>query len=321
MSPKVVTILGATGIQGGSVVNTLLKDKTYNIRAVTRNPQSPNAQKLAAEGVTIVQADLDDYDSLVKAFVGSHIIYAVTNFYENFGTNGIEGAIEMDARQGISLAKAAAATETLEHYIWSTLPNSVKVSGGKHRVPQSTGKNKADEFIKSNKELYEKTTFLWVSLYSSSINFPFFSPFRVPTAAKPDQFVQLISMPPSSSLKTIGDARHNVGLFVQRIIDQPELTRGGRFVLADLEDITTGEWLSRWSKGQGKEASYVQVEKSIYFKLWPVYGEAITLFMEYWQEYGRESWSGEPGLLTAKELGVSGLVGSVDAFSEMTDWS
>lgn len=69
MSPKLVVVLGATGKQGGSVVDALLKSsESYSVRAVTRNPNTDKGRALAARGVEVVAADLDDYNSLLKAF-------------------------------------------------------------------------------------------------------------------------------------------------------------------------------------------------------------------------------------------------------------
>lgn len=63
---KLVTIVGATGAQGGSVVDYLLKSKSqeYTIRAVTRSPSSAAAKALAARGIEIVQAELTDAAAL-----------------------------------------------------------------------------------------------------------------------------------------------------------------------------------------------------------------------------------------------------------------
>jgi len=51
MSKKIISVVGATGVQGRSVVNTLLKDKEYSIRAITPNPDSERAKALASQGV------------------------------------------------------------------------------------------------------------------------------------------------------------------------------------------------------------------------------------------------------------------------------
>jgi uncharacterized protein YbjT (DUF2867 family) len=42
------------------------------------------SQGLAAKGAEVVKADLDDVESLKKAFAGAHAVYGVTNFWEHF---------------------------------------------------------------------------------------------------------------------------------------------------------------------------------------------------------------------------------------------
>ena len=41
MGKKTVTVLGATGAQGGGVVRALLDQQDWQVRALTRNPRSP----------------------------------------------------------------------------------------------------------------------------------------------------------------------------------------------------------------------------------------------------------------------------------------
>ena len=81
VSMKIVTVLGATGAQGGSVVDYLLKSpEEYSVRAISRNSESNAAKTLTARGVEVVQADMDDVTSLITAFKGSYAIFAVTDF-------------------------------------------------------------------------------------------------------------------------------------------------------------------------------------------------------------------------------------------------
>lgn len=65
---KTVVIFGATGTQGGSVVDAFLGDHSFQVRAVLRDPKSTSAQALQARGVEVVKGDLFDEASLVKAF-------------------------------------------------------------------------------------------------------------------------------------------------------------------------------------------------------------------------------------------------------------
>lgn len=55
---KILVVFGATGKQGGSVIQSILDDKeaasTFSLRAITRNPKKPNAKALAEKGVECV---------------------------------------------------------------------------------------------------------------------------------------------------------------------------------------------------------------------------------------------------------------------------
>jgi putative NADH-flavin reductase len=75
--PRVATVFGATGSQGGSVVSALLADGTFVVRAVTRNASSDGAKKLASKGVEVVQGDLRDKASLIKALTGAEVVFGV----------------------------------------------------------------------------------------------------------------------------------------------------------------------------------------------------------------------------------------------------
>ena len=65
---KTIAVCGATGGQGGSVARILLKRGEWKVRAITRNVESRGAKALAAQGAEVVAANLDDEESLVKAF-------------------------------------------------------------------------------------------------------------------------------------------------------------------------------------------------------------------------------------------------------------
>jgi NAD(P)-dependent dehydrogenase (short-subunit alcohol dehydrogenase family) len=65
---KAVLITGATGRQGGAVVNALLPSSDFTILAVTRNTASPLAQKLVQKSpkIKLVQGDLNDPITIFK---------------------------------------------------------------------------------------------------------------------------------------------------------------------------------------------------------------------------------------------------------------
>ncbi|KAJ5353747.1 hypothetical protein N7541_006311 [Penicillium brevicompactum] len=65
MSSVNVFVCGATGTQGGALIDHLFKSNA-NIHAVTRTPDSEAAQRLKALGVSITKGDFDDDESFRK---------------------------------------------------------------------------------------------------------------------------------------------------------------------------------------------------------------------------------------------------------------
>lgn len=64
---RTVLVTGATGKQGGSVVNALLKqDADFQILALTRDPQSASAQRLAnwSPKTKLIADNLDDVEDI-----------------------------------------------------------------------------------------------------------------------------------------------------------------------------------------------------------------------------------------------------------------
>ena len=80
---KLLTVFGATGNQGGSVIKAVLAhptlSKEYSLRGITRDTSKPAAQALQSKGVETVKADLNDPTSLRQAIEGSYAVFAVTN--------------------------------------------------------------------------------------------------------------------------------------------------------------------------------------------------------------------------------------------------
>ncbi|CEL58693.1 NmrA-like family domain-containing protein 1 OS=Bos taurus GN=NMRAL1 PE=2 SV=1 [Rhizoctonia solani AG-1 IB] len=109
-----VVVCGATGAQGSSVVEHLLQDGGYRVRALTRNPDGAPAQKLNLQGVETVKCDFGSLEQVVIAFQGAYAVYGVTNFWEH--------GEEAEIQQGKNLADAAK-TCGVRHFIWPSLPH------------------------------------------------------------------------------------------------------------------------------------------------------------------------------------------------------
>lgn len=302
---KTVTIVGATGAQGKGVVAAFVNNPSYHVRAITRNFESSSAKALSDQGVELVRADLNDLASVKAAFAGSHIIFALTNFFEPFiALQSADKAVDIEVQQGINMAVAAAATlDTLEHYIWSTLPDSLAISGGKYAVPHFNGKNKIDAHIRTQlPELAAKTTFLWITWYSTNYIWPVFTPIWIPAAEK---YIQLANYPADTPTKTIGDVTRNITPFVEAIVSNPAKTKS-QIVAAYTEEHTMGELLQIWAGVKKAKAQFVQVDGKAYRELWGLYGEEMGVMMDFWADVREKSWTDAEGrqVLTRKDLGI-----------------
>ncbi|KIM96878.1 hypothetical protein OIDMADRAFT_182985 [Oidiodendron maius Zn] len=123
---KVITVFGATGNQGGSVITALLSNSeiasTHTIRGVTRDPSKPSAQKLKSKGVEPIKADLDDLSSLVSALAGSYSVFAVTNYWGTMSKS-------TEIIQGKNIVDACISTG-VKHLVWSSLPGATALTNG-----------------------------------------------------------------------------------------------------------------------------------------------------------------------------------------------
>lgn len=125
---KLLVVFGATGQQGGSVVDSVLKDpelsKQYTIRALTRDVSKSGSKALQERGVDVVAADNDDKVSLRKAMQGAHAAFV------NVATIREAGGRDAELRQGKLIADIAVA-EGLQYLIYSGSTNCTKNTDGK----------------------------------------------------------------------------------------------------------------------------------------------------------------------------------------------
>lgn len=142
---KLICVIGATGNQGGSVARRFRKEG-FRVRGLTRDTSSPAAQKLAADGIEIMRADLNDLESLKPALKDANVIFSVTNYWEPFfrrdcrqkaselGISPARFAYEVEYQQGKNIADASANTcDSLDAngFLVSTLSHAAECSQGK----------------------------------------------------------------------------------------------------------------------------------------------------------------------------------------------
>src|SRR4051812_43194934 len=167
---KIIAVLGSTGAQGGGLCRAILADAAggFACRAVTRDTTKDKAKALASAGAEVVKADLDDVESLKKAFAGAYGVYGVTNFWEHFSG-------EKEKTQAKNIADAAKAAG-VKHVIWSTLEDTrtlmtpddkrMPMLQEKYRVPHFDAKAEADAYFAGIPTTFLVTSFYWDNLYS-----------------------------------------------------------------------------------------------------------------------------------------------------------
>lgn len=121
-SERPVLVLGATGGQGGAVVDALLAEGAA-VRAFVRDPDSDSARQLQARGVELVRGSLDDRDSLTTAMRGAVSVFAVTTPFES--------GPEAEIRQGRAILAAAQASK-VPHLVFSSVAGATQDSGVPH---------------------------------------------------------------------------------------------------------------------------------------------------------------------------------------------
>ncbi|KAF9159543.1 hypothetical protein DFQ26_006416 [Actinomortierella ambigua] len=135
MTKKILVVFGATGNQGGSVIDTFLSDphltSRYHLRAVTRDASRPAAKALQAKGAEVVEGDVDDTASLARVLNGAHIVFLTTmSIYDE----QLRQREERQVRAVVDAIATGGTSKTVRQIIFSSLPDATSISGGKYQV-------------------------------------------------------------------------------------------------------------------------------------------------------------------------------------------
>ncbi|MFJ3793157.1 NmrA/HSCARG family protein [Kitasatospora sp. NPDC090091] len=133
-----IAVFGATGQQGGAVVDALL-DHNARVRALVRNPQSDRARALAARGVELAAVRADDPASLTAALA------TVGGFsFMTPEANSLE-EVEAEIRIGTALVDAA-----VEAGVPRVVFNSVFGADRESGVPHHDSKQSIEEHLRQS---------------------------------------------------------------------------------------------------------------------------------------------------------------------------
>ncbi|EQB49529.1 NmrA-like family protein [Colletotrichum gloeosporioides Cg-14] len=267
---NLIVVIGATGGQGGGVVNAFLNEAGWKVRGTTRNTSSEKAKALSAKGVEVVSANLNDEESLEKAFQGATAIFAFTDYYETFFELGDEKSLELEFAQGQRIARAAAKNQSLQRLVFSAGPHTSMITNGEAICPHLEGKGRIVTYVTQEMpDLAAKTTFAVFTVFANNaLLYDIFKPIYVPSAKK---YVTLYPTPPSTPYPCVGDPAINGGIFVRRLVKSPPPP--GSFVRCNVETLTMESYLAAWGRATGLapedgSTAAVQISPESYVELW-----------------------------------------------------
>lgn len=250
---KIIAVVGATGAQGGGLARAILADpdSEFSVRALTRNMNKDEAQGLAAHGAEVVQADLDDPDSVHRAFAGAYGAYCVTNFWEHFSP-------EREMTQARNMAQAAQAAG-VRHTIWSTFEDTrrwvpltddrMPTLQERYKVPHFDGKAEADGYFTGTPTTLLLTSFYWE-------NFVYLG-----AGPKPGPDGQLVLTMPLGGARLPAIASEDIGrcaygIFRQELVDRTVGVAG--------EHLTGEEMAAAFARALGRQVTYQAIDPDVY---------------------------------------------------------
>ncbi|MFE9410129.1 NmrA/HSCARG family protein [Streptomyces sp. NPDC006704] len=133
-----IAVFGATGQQGGAVVDALLDHKA-RVRALVRDPRSDRAQALAARGVELAAIRAEDPASPAAALAGVEGFSFMTP-----EANSLE-EVEAEIRVGTALVDAAVEAG-VPHVVFNSVFGADRESG----VPHHDSKHWIEERLKKS---------------------------------------------------------------------------------------------------------------------------------------------------------------------------
>lgn len=253
MPKKIITVVGATGAQGGGLARAILADGEFQVRAVTRKPDGDQAKALASAGAEVVRAELDDVESLRRAFEGAHGAFCVTNYWEHMSP-------EKEIAQAKNLADASRAA-TVSHVVWSTLEDTrervplnddrMPTLHGKYKVPHFDTKGASDSFFDPARTTWLRTSFYWENLIYFGMG------------PKADDKGQLGFVLPMGTKKLPGIAVEDIGKCALGVFKRGSSMIGKHIGIAG-EHLTGAEMAKALSQALERPVEHVDVPAAVY---------------------------------------------------------
>ena len=227
-----VAVLGATGQQGGRVVDALL-EVGAPVRALVRDPRSTAAQALEAGGVTLATADQEDGDSLARGLAGAAALFFMTTFD---GADGTEGEV----RRGAVVAEAAARAD-VPHVVYSSVGGAERHTG----IPHFESKRRVEERLAE----VVRATFLRPTFFMENLTGQL-------TPGPDGEVVVRLPMPGDVALHMV--AVRDIGAAAARLLLDPDAIEGDAVELGG-DELTLDQVAAEIGRATGLPARFEAV--------------------------------------------------------------
>ncbi|KAI0014535.1 hypothetical protein F4780DRAFT_767814 [Xylariomycetidae sp. FL0641] len=284
---KILAVFGATGQQGGSVIDFVLADpelsQQYSVRAITRDVHSRKSRDLAKR-VEVVHGDASDRASLETALRGAHSVFAMTA--PAFGS---PDPAEAEFAQARTIADVAA-ERGVRFLVFSTLPGVRRLSGGKYNTLATAfdAKARAEAHIRglpSASPLAAASAFYCPASFMENLGAPgsLWQPRRDPDGGGGWTFAAHV---PGSARLPLLAAAADTGKFVGAMLADPGAF-AGRTVCAAARAYSLDELAAAMARATGRPVAYRQVpEAEVRAALPPVLADVMVELLAYVAEFG-----------------------------------
>ena len=311
--------------QGGSIASVFITEPGWQVRGITRDPSKPSAQKWTQMGAEVVAGDFEHVDTLKTAFSGANVIYGLTDMWQHMqtpttyeqaareGRTPNEVAFDLEVAQGKNLVDAAAANiDTLDRFIFASLSDTKRFSGGKITFNlHFDSKVAIIEYLKSTyPELWRKTSLLQLGLFLTNWK----AGMGVPQ--KGDDGVYRWSLP-------VGGERAIP--FVDPVADTGRLTKAlvqlpaGTHLVGAGSKMSFDEYAALWGRLNGVEAIFERQDPSILEEAMGSFGKEIIAMFDYIEEFGYDG--SDPEVVYPWDLPSPIKVTSAEEYIQKEDWS
>jgi uncharacterized protein YbjT (DUF2867 family) len=230
---ELVLVSGATGQQGGAIASELL-DAGWPVRAMTRKPDSDAAKALAARGAEVVQADLDDEASLVRALDGAWGAVGVQNTWE--------AGVVLEEDQGKRFARAAKRAG-VQHLLYQSVGSAHRETG----IPHFDNKWRVEQTVEESG--IPSWTVVRPVFFMENLLGPWFKPYL-------DQGTLAMGIKPETRLQMV--AVRDIGKY-GRIAIERHAELNGRAIDIASDELTGPETAAILSEVTGRPISFYSV--------------------------------------------------------------